>query len=280
MGQCIILADMSTEQSTLHHMLRTSALIGAAVWIAFLGVSLLLARWMVKPVEEAWKRQKQFVADASHELKTPLTVIMTDAELLQAEDCPEQDRQQLSGNIVSMSVQMRGLVENLLKLARIDNGTIKEEVGEVSFSEVVLNAAMMFEPIFFEKNMPFQYEVEPDLYVHGVRAHLQQVADIFLDNAQKYASPGGQTILRLQTTQHKRCLLEVANQGEEIPEAELANLFKRFYRGDKARTMNHSYGLGLSIASSVADEHHGRVWAKSEDGMNRFYFELPLQIHK
>ena len=277
MGQCIVFTDMTSEQSTLRNMVRTFLIIGSAAFLVFLGISILLARWAVKPVDHAWQQQKQFVADASHELKTPLTVIMTDAELLHAPDCPEEDREPLSGSILTMSSQMRGLVENLLDLARIDNGSVKEECSIVSFSDIVSDAAMMFEPAFFEKGLPLRYEIEPDIRVNGISAHLKQLIGILMDNAGKYSSPGGETFVKLSRGTHKRCLLEVSDQGEPISNEDLQNIFKRFYRADKARSMNHSYGLGLSIAQGIAEEHHGKIWADSEDGYNRFYVELPCQ---
>ena len=89
--------------------------------------------------------------------------------------------------------------------------------------------------------------------------------------------PGGETIVKLSRNTHKHCLLEVSNQGEAISSEDLKNIFKRFYRADKARAMNHSYGLGLSIAQSITEEHHGKIWAESQDGYNRFYVELPCQ---
>ena len=276
MGTCIVFADITSELSTLKNLLKTFAATGSAAFLAFLGITVLLARWAVKPVEDAWQQQKQFVADASHELKTPLTVILTDAELLHAPECPETDRQQLSGSIITMSRQMRGLVERLLELARIDNSRVEEAFRRVSASEVLTAAAMMFEPVFFEKELPFVYEVEPDLFVNGNEDHLKQLADILLDNAGKYASPGGKIFLRLKRVQHRHCLLEVSDQGEPIGSEDLKHLFKRFYRADKARTMNHSYGLGLSIAQKIVEEHHGRIWAESRDGYNRFFAELPL----
>ena len=277
MGQLIVFADMTSEQSTLQNMIRTFLSLGGAAFIVFLGISILLARWAVKQVDLAWQQQRQFVADASHELKTPLTVIMTDAELLRAPDCPETDRKTLTDSILTMSYQMRGLVENLLDLARIDNGSVKEEYSTVSFSEIVSEAAMTFEPVFFEKGLPLHYEIEPDIQVSGIPSHLKQLICILLDNAGKYASSGGETFVKLSRSGHKRCLLEVSDQGEPISDEDIKNLFKRFYRADKARAMNHSYGLGLSIAQSIAEEHHGKIWAVSMDGYNRFYSELPCQ---
>lgn len=277
MGTRIVFADMTSEQSTLHNLIRTFFVVGCAAFLIFLAISILLARWAVKPVEHAWQQQKQFVADASHELKTPLTVIMTDAELLHDSDCPEADREPLSESILTMSFQMKGLVENLLDLARIDNGGVKEEYSTVFFSDIVSEAAMTFEPVFFEKGLPLHYEIESDIQVNGIQSHLKQMISILLDNAAKYASPAGETIVGLRRCGHKQCLLEVSDQGEPISDEDIKNLFKRFYRADKARTMNHSYGLGLSIAQSITEEHQGKIWCESRDGYNRFYVELPCQ---
>lgn len=203
---------------------------------------------------------------------------MTDAELLHAPDCPEADRELLFDSILSMSYQMRGLVEKLLDLARIDNGSVKEEYSTVSFSDIVSEATMTFEPVFFEKGLPLHYDIEPNIQVSGIPSHLKQLAGILLDNAGKYASSGGEIIVKLGRGRHKNCLLEVSNQGEPISDEDLKNLFKRFYRADKARSMNHSYGLGLSIAQSIAEEHHGRIWAESRAGWNRFSVELSMFV--
>lgn len=275
MGSQIVFVDMVSEESTLHNLIRTFLLFGIAAFLVFLCISIFLARWAVKPVQKAWDQQKQFIADASHELKTPLSVIMTDAELLQAPDCPDEDIVPLSEGIHAMSLQMSGLVENLLDLARIDNGSVKESFEEISFSDIVSEATMIFEPVFFEKGLPLKTEIEPDIKINGISSHLKQLIGILLDNAGKYASPEGEIVVRASTLGHKKCLLEVSNQGDPMSAEDIENIFKRFYRADKARTMNHSYGLGLSIAQSVAEEHRGRIWAKSKDGFNRFFVELP-----
>lgn len=274
-GQSVVFADITSEQATLNHLLKICGLIGAACFLSFLGISILLARWAVKPVDEAWKQQRQFVADASHELKTPLTVIMTNAELLQTPDFTEADRRQFSGNILSMSKQMRGLVESLLELARVDNGVVKQDFCRVNFSDIVSDALLPFEPVFFEKGLKLSSKIETDIVLNGSAEHLKQVVDIFLDNAQKYSSPGGETIVTLERAGHKRCLLKVANQGPPVSEEELKEIFKKFYRADHARSMNQSYGLGLSIAQGIVLEHHGRIWAESREGVNSFYAEFP-----
>lgn len=276
MGQCLVFADIRGEQTILQNLFQMLLFTGSMAFLIFLGISMLLAGWAVRPVEKAWEQQKQFVADASHELKTPLTVIMTDAELLRHPVCSREERGELADSILTISRQMSGLVESLLELARIDSGSIRNIRQRVAFSEIVRETALMFEPVFFEKEMPFSYEIEEDLVLTGNEAHLKQLAEIFLDNASKYASGQGKTILTLQRLPAKRCLLSVSNQGAPIPEEDQKNLFKRFYRADKARTSRSSYGLGLSIADRIVKEHHGKIRVESRGGYNSFHVELPV----
>ena len=274
-GLCIVFADMTSELSALSSLRRVCLLIGAAAFLVFLGLSVLLARRAVRPVEKAWTQQKQFVADASHELKTPLTVITTDAELLASSECGEEDRRRFSGAILTMAEQMRGLVEELLTLARLDAGKSAAARERLSLSDAVDKAILPFEPLFFESDMPLSSEVEPGIFVNGRADALRRLTEILLDNARKYASPGGATAVTLRRTSPRRCILEVVNEGEPISEADLPHLFERFYRADKARTMDHSYGLGLSIAQSITAEHRGSIRAESRDGKNRFIVEMP-----
>jgi len=273
---CYAFVDVSAERVIMNSMIRSFILIGSGAIAAFLIISIFLSKWAVKPVETAWKQQKQFVADASHELKTPLTVIMTDAELLNSAGCSEDDRIFLSDSIMQMSAQMRGLVDSMLELARVDSGSLIAVKEKVIFSETVSNSAMSFEPVLFEKGLLFSYDVASDIEIMGNGTQLKQLVDILLDNAGKYASDNGIVIMKLEYSKHNHCLLSVSNTGDPIADEELDNLFKRFYRADKARVMNNSYGLGLSIAESIVREHGGRIWAESEKGYNNFYVELPV----
>lgn len=274
-GVSIVFADTTSEKATLMSLLRILLLIGGGAFLVFLGVSALLARWAIKPVEAAWQQQRQFVADASHELKTPLTVIMTNAELLQSPDYDEQSRSGFADSILVMSKQMRGLVERLLELARADNGTNLPAFEKFDFSTAVKNAILPFEPVFFEKGIELSSDIEDGITVNGDKEHLRQVLEIFLDNAQKYASVPGSAVVRLARCGKSRCRLSVANTGDAIAPEDLKNIFKRFYRADKARSRDGSFGLGLSIAESVVLRHRGKIWAESKNGMNTFYAELP-----
>lgn len=274
-GQIIVFVDMSSEQATMNGLIQSCIFIGIISFAAFLSISLLLARWAVKPVDQAWQQQKQFVADASHELKTPLTVIMTNAELLQSPDCDESARRQFSDSILVMSRQMRGLVEGLLELTRVDNGAVKTKYAALDFSDLVQNSVLPFEPLYFEKGLILETGVEAGVWLKGSESHLHQVLDILLDNAMKYTTPGG-TVRVAMRHQGSHALLSVAGPGEAISPEDQKNIFKRFYRIDKARSRDGSYGLGLSIAQSIVTEHGGRIWADSRDGINTFLVQLPL----
>ncbi len=274
-AQCIVFADMSSEVSTMNSLIQNCLLVGAASFFAFLLISFLLARWAVRPVETAWAQQRQFVADASHELKTPLTVVLANAELLQSEEQDEEARARFSRNILVMSRQMRGLVESLLELARADSGDTQTSFAPVDLSALVSDATLPFEPICFEKGRELVSNLEDGICVRGSDVHLRQLVDILLDNAQKYAAGTGPILVTLRR-RHRHCLLSVENPGEQIPADELKNIFKRFYRVDKARSRDGSYGLGLSIAERIVQSHRGKIWAESRNGVNTFFVELPV----
>lgn len=272
-GTTIIFADISSEQATIINLIKTCFFIGIISFGVFFGISVLLARWAIKPIENAWKQQKQFVADASHELKTPLTVILTNAELLQSEDCTETDKNRLSGNIYSMSKRMRGLVENLLDLARADNGTSKMVFEKLNFSDLVYESILPFEPVYFENGKNLYYRIDKDITVNGDSEHLKQVSDILLDNALKYSFEG--TSVRVELSKKEKCcILSVKSEGEHIEKEDIKNIFKRFYRVDKSRTGGESYGLGLSIAETIVKEHKGKIWAESKENDNIFFVQI------
>ena len=274
MGTVLVFADMSSENTTLDNLVKTSAMIGIFSFLVFLCISIFLSRWAVKPVAETWLRQKQFVADASHELKTPLTVIMTNAELLQGDEYDDSERKNFSKGILLMSQQMRLLVENMLELARSDAEQTKQQMQPVNFSKLVLDLAISFEGVFVENGLTLESVIEPEITVRGNEQALQQVVDILLDNAQKYSRPGGETTVSLCHTGQNKCQLKVSNPGAAIPEEDLKKIFQRFYRMDKARSRDGSFGLGLSIAESIVTQHKGKIWAESESGYNSFYVEL------
>lgn len=274
-GPCLVFADISSEQNTLNHLLQNFIGIGVITAAAFFLISLLLARWAVNPVRQAWMQQRQFVADASHELKTPLTVILTNAELLQSSDCDEISRAQFSGSILTMAKQMRGLVESLLELARLDSQTENVSLLPLDLSALVSDALLPFEPLYYEHGIAMNCQIREHVTVKGNETRLRQVVDILLDNALKYTPSPAAVTVALQV-QGNHCLLSVANPGGAIAPEDLKNIFKRFYRADEAHTRTGSYGLGLAIAEGIITAHRGKIWAESSHGINTFFVRLPV----
>ena len=273
-GESIVFTDITSEQVALGELLKNFALIGAASFLVFLIISVFLSRWAIKPVEKAWQQQNQFVADASHELKTPLTVIMTNAELLQKKEAAE-GQEPYADNILVMSQRMRALVEGLLELARVDNGAVRAAFREVDLSSLVNDAVLPFEPLYFEKGLMLESHVEGGIKVTGSADHLRQVADILLDNAMKYSSPA-QSVQWTLKRQGNMALLRLTNTGEPLSHEECRLIFERFYRKDKSRGETQGYGLGLSIAKGIVAEHKGKIWAESENGRTTFFVTLPI----
>ncbi len=169
-GQSVIFADTTSEQSTLNNLVKNCILTGVLCFFAFLGISIKLAAWTVKPVEWAWQQQRQFVSDASHELKTPLTVIMTNAELLQSEENDRDSQVRFSANILTMSRQMRALVEQMLELARADSGQGKADLRPVDLSTLAADALLPFDPVFFEQGLMLSSQLAEGINVNGMPA--------------------------------------------------------------------------------------------------------------
>lgn len=274
-SQRLVFADISSERATLEGLRTTCLLIGGLSFFAFLWVSILLSKWAVRPVELAWKQQRRFVAAASHELKTPLTVIMTNAELLAAPELREEKREKSLSSILAMSRQMRGLIEQMLELARTDSPEAAALFRPVDLSRLVSQAVLPFEPLFFERGLSLDAQVEEGIGVTGEETQLRRVVEILLDNAQKYAKPGGSAAVVLRRRGRGRCVLSVSDEGDPIPPEERRQIFQRFYRADPARNRDGSFGLGLSIAEGIVKQHRGRIWAESRDGRNIFSVELP-----
>ncbi len=274
-GYQIIFSDTTAEKTTLTDLIKSSLLIFTAATLVFLGIAVLLSHWVIKPVARAWDQQRQFVADASHELKTPLSVILANTELMYDEELPRQDQLRFLKGILTMTCQMRNLVENMLELARVDNGTLKMRFETVNVSQLVNDAVLTFQVLFEEKTLGLKALVQEGIYIHGSEQHLFQLTEVLLDNALKYSAQPGMVTVSLQTSGNY-AYLRVVSPGEMLSKEELKNIFKRFYRADKARAMNGSYGLGLSIAEAVVESHKGRIWAESELGYNTFHVQIPL----
>ena len=260
--------------------LRTMEKTGASVALVFAGVvgavallAHLLSRRIAQPVQEAWDQQAEFVADASHELKTPLTVILANANILEAAQdqlAPEQ-RRWVQG-IGEEARHMKQLVEELLFLARSDEGAAGTGAGgdAVDFSDLVRQACLSFDAVAFETGVELRESVDPGVSIKGDRAQLERLVRSLLDNAIKYAGAGGSVDVALRVRKKGRAVFSVTNSGAAIAPEDLPRVFDRFWRCDQARSrsQNTGFGLGLAIAKSIAEAHGGRIEAASspEDG--------------
>ena len=270
----IAFTDCTMEQATMRSLLLRSGLVALAALAVLAGLSYCLAGLVVGPVKRAWQEQKQFVSDASHELKTPLTVILSSSELAAEEQDVQRTKQYVEG-IHAESLRMKALVEDMLTLARTESGT-RPETEAVDLSDTVLESVLAFEPVAFESGRELVYDIQPELTVMGSGVQLRRLTDILLDNAVKYAAEG--TPVRLLLRQEGRCAaLRVENRGETIPAEKLRHIFDRFYRADESRSGGEGFGLGLAIAQSIAQSHGGSIGCASEEGVTRFIVTLPLQ---
>ena len=265
----LVFMDISAERAALRNLRLTCLGIGLLALGLFWAVSFLLARWAVRPVERAWEEQRQFVSDASHELKTPLTVILTSAELMQTDPDPQHIR-----SILAMSRRMRELVESLLELARVDNGAVRAAFEELDLTALVADELLPFEPLFFEGGLTLESQLEEGLHISGSARHLRQVLTILLDNALSY-SPESAAVRVALTRQGSSALLTVTNPGF-LTKEQCRSIFRRFYRADPARTAGGS-GLGLAIAQGIAADHGGKLWADSREGNVTLSLTLPLK---
>ena len=270
----IAFTDCTMEQATMRSLLLRSGLVALAALAVLAGLSYCLAGLVVGPVKRAWQEQKQFVSDASHELKTPLTVILSSSELAAGEPDEAKTKQYID-NIHAESLRMKELVEDMLALARAESGA-KLVMEPVDLSDTALESALAFEPVAFESGRELVYDIQPELTVMGSGVQLRRLTDILLDNAVKYAAEG--TPIRLLLRQEGRCAaLRVENRGETIPAEKLRHIFDRFYRADESRSGGEGFGLGLAIAQSIAQSHGGSIGCASEEGVTRFIVTLPLQ---
>ncbi len=273
--QRIAFVDISMEKNTLDDMARSFLQIGGVALVILLGISALLAWWATRPVETALRQQRQFLSDASHELKTPLTVILSNAELLSGAAL-EPRPARWADNIHSEAGQMKTLVEEMLTLARADNMPRTAVHTAQSLTDIVTDTVLSFEPVAFEAGKTLTSQIADGVEVEGDGDKLRRLAGVLLDNAVKYADEGTTVEVTLEKAD-RRARLTVINRCAPIPPEQLRRLFERFYRADASRGEKSGFGLGLPIAASIVEEHKGTIKAESDDLSTRFIVTLPLK---
>lgn len=262
-GARIAFADASNYFSYLKYMLIYDS-------ITFLIVLLILyfiTRWLtsifIKPVDRAWTQQQNFIADASHELKTPLTVILANCNILQAHrDYTVEDQIKWIDSTGEEAVHMKELVDKMLVLAKAENQKQALVFTDVDLSELVTRLSLQFDPVAFEKGVALNTEIDRDLHIQADPTAVNQIIHILIDNAVKYAGMGGEVNIRL-TKKQNAVFLTAHNSGEPIPAEDLPHIFERFYRSDKSRTSGSGYGLGLAICKTLVEQQKAEISVQS-----------------
>lgn len=282
-GWRVALVDTYLRGATLRAQALSSLMIFSISMGALFVISYVLSGWALRPVQRAWEQQRRFVSDASHELKTPLAVILANTQILEGEkDLPEGARRWVSSTS-DEAKHMKELVDDLLTLARADEqeATGQREassLASVDLTELVSGCALEFDAVAFERGCSIACDLAEGVTVAADEERLRRVTRTLLDNATKYAEEGTEVRVRL-LRDGRRARLSVSNRGEVIAPEALAHLFDRFYRTDDARERQASggFGLGLAIAKSLVEAMGGTIGATSDerDGTT-FTVTLPL----
>ena len=248
-GFKIAVVNINFEYKSMRNLMLLLFIIWIFCMIAFWLISRSLFKEALAPVQDAWNKQRRFVADASHELKTPLTVMLANFSVLLSHpnDTIDEQRKWLI-NSRDEALNMQKLVESLLILARSDAAIDLPEMKSVHLSDLLLNSALSFEAVAFEKDIKMNTQIAPNIYVKGDEQSLKQLISILLDNAVKYAGKNGEINVKLFKYDVKYIIMQVQNTGQPIPSHELPHVFERFYRGEQMRSEVSGHGLGLAIA--------------------------------
>lgn len=261
----LVIIDNYSTKEILIQSLRTSIIIFIILEIIIIIISKKLTSWIIKPVIETFHKQKQFIADASHELKTPLSVILASSEALEH----EPDEKKWLENIKSESERMSNLISSLLDMAKSEN-KVKEKYVREDLSKLVEKSVLTFESLIYEKDIKLDYDIEKNIQFLCNGDQIKQVIGILIDNAIKHSCSKGEIQLKLKKVK-ENIILTVANKGKEIPKEEQEKIFERFYRIDESRNRKENrYGLGLAIAKNIVINNNGKITVNSECGYTTF----------
>ena len=261
----LTIIDNSSTNENLRKELSTSVVIFILAEIIILYLSKKITVWATKPAIQALDSQKQFITDASHELKTPISVILASAEAL------ENDYQEKwIDNIKSESERMNRLITNLLNLSKIENTFDKSLYSQNNLSKIIENSTLTFEGIMYDKKIELKTNIQENIDLNCNSDEIKQLVAILVDNAIKHSEENGKITVLLKKEKNN-IIFEVINKGKAIPKEEQEKIFERFYRADESRNRDDNrYGLGLAIAKGIVLKHNGRIFANSKDGYTTF----------
>jgi len=261
----ITLVDHSDDTNKLLSTLTLSILLFITTEIISFIIASIISGWITKPALESFNKQKDFIADASHELKTPLAVIMASSESI----AENKNNKKFLENIKNEANRMNTLIQKLLTLAKTENNNHKT-YENINLSKTTQKQILSMESLFFEKNIKLDYNIDENIYYKCSTDDIKEILSILLDNAIKHSEKNGHIIINLKN-EKQRILLEVINKGNPIKKEDEEKIFERFYRVDKSRNRGENrYGLGLAIAKNIVTNYGGKISAHSKDGYTIF----------
>ena len=261
--------DNTIIRESMNTLFRYTLIFGGVAIVALYFLAVYLAKKIVTPLEESYQKQKQFISDAGHELKTPVSVVSANAELLSREI---GDNQWLS-NIQYENERMGKLVGQLLELARTEN--IKPQMEYLDLSRLVVGGVLPFESVAFENGLTLNSQITDGIIALGNSTQLSQLVSILVDNAIRHSQNGKEVFISLTHTR-SNAVFSVINDGDPIQQEQMTQLFERFYRADEARNgEDKHYGLGLAIAKAIVEAHHGKIEVSCYDGKVCFTVQVP-----
>ena len=262
----VVIIDNKYAKTVLLDTLQKSTIVFVIVEILWCFISYKIAIKITRPVKESFEKQKQFVADASHELKTPISVILASSEAMEN----DRDKKKWTSIIKSESERMNKLVCDLLDLAKTENDSIKFELIKTNLSKIIEKSCLSFEALMFENNITLEYNIDENIELNVNTDQIKQLISILIDNAIKHSKKDGKIIVNLKNDK-KDIILEVKNQGDKIKKGEEERIFERFYRVDESHNRDDNrYGLGLAIAKNICNIHNAKISAFSDEDYTTF----------
>ena len=258
-GTGVVFVDGSMNRSAMVQSMAIAGVVLLVCAVLVLALIFLLSKRAVKPIAESYEKQKQFITDANHELKTPLTLILANLDIAES----ELGKNEWLDDIRSEGHRMTELVNQLVALSRMDEENHTLNLADVALGKIVADTVSEFEPLAISRGKTMGANIDSDIIYHGDEALLHRLVGILMDNAIKYCDYGGDIVVTLHCNRH--IVLTVENTYAAVDELELNRLFDRFYRADKARTFKGGYGIGLSMAKAIVEKHKGEITAYKKD---------------
>lgn len=277
----IAFVDKSNYQVVMYQLLKSFLLVGVLSLIILFIISVYLTNKSIQPIKEAFDKQKQFIADASHELKTPITIIKTNTSLvLSNPDDTVKNQAKWINYINSQTDRMSKLIDEMLSLAKLDAQESTMHFTNMNVSKIIESMMLMFDAIIYENNINLQTDISKNIFINGDKENIKKLFSILMDNAIKHTSKNGTLSIKLFTDKNKVKII-VKNTGKGITSENLERIFDRYYRADNSRVREiGGYGLGLAIAKSIVNQHKGKIYAQSTLNKDTsFIIELPKQYN-